>query len=242
MVGSRAPDDTGQVNASGTVIDPRDDQTPAARFDEFNADYIRRLIEHDVSVESHFATYFGDLLHIKLRKYVRSSDIANEVRQETLFRVLKALREGELKQPERLGSYVNSVCRNVLYERFRDKDRYLQLEGNSEQLPDNRIDLDAPLVNEERRRLVVSVLTDFSDRDRQLFRMILLDGVDKADACKQLAVSEEYYRVLRHRALLRFREKLEIGAPCTPRLLKLWSSVKRLPYPIHHRERYSDGA
>ena len=241
-MGSRAPVDTEQVNSSGTAIDARDDQTPLARFDDFSADYIRRLIEHDVAIESHFVTYFGDLLAIKLRRYVRSSDIANEVRQETFFRVLKALRAGELKQPERLGAFVNSVCRNVLCERFREKSRCLQLEENSEQLADNRIDLDAPLVNEERRRLVASTLADFSDRDRQLFHMILLDGVDKADACKQLGVSEEYYRVLRHRALLRFREKLETGAPCTPRLLKLWSSVKRVRYPIHHRERYSDGA
>jgi RNA polymerase sigma-70 factor, ECF subfamily len=241
MVGSRAPDDTGQVNASGASNGETQNQAPPVHSDVFNADYIRRLIEHDVSVEHHFVTYFGDLLAMKLRGRVRSADTLNEVRQETFFRVLQALRKGELKQPERLDAYVNAVCNNVLLERFRDDGRHLQLEENSERWSDNRIDLDAPLVSQERRRLVESILAELSDRDRQLLRMILFEGVDKSEACKRLDVNEDYFRVVRHRAVQRFREKLEKGTTPATRIQKLWVSVKRFPYPIHNTVRCPDG-
>jgi RNA polymerase sigma-70 factor (ECF subfamily) len=66
---------------------------------------------------SHFASYFGDLLYLKLRVRLRSIELIEDICQETLTRVLEILREGPgVERPERFGAFVNGVCNNVMRE------------------------------------------------------------------------------------------------------------------------------
>jgi len=191
-------------------------------FHGFSEDYVRRLIEGDRSIEGHFTAYFSELLSIKLRSRVRSRDAMEDVRQETFTRVFQTLRQkGGLEHPERLGAFVNSVCNNVLFEKFRQEARHPQMNEGAEDWPDSRINLDAPLINQERRRLVESVLAELPKRDRDLLRMIYLDEAGKAEACQRLGVSQDYLRVLLYRAMTRFREKLAQRRPPPPELLYL---------------------
>src|ERR1700722_8382893 len=81
----------------------------------FDQDYVNRLTQGDVETERHFTHYFGELLVIKLRSRLHSSQSVEDVRQETFLRVLRVLRnKGGIRNPERLGGFVNSVCENVL--------------------------------------------------------------------------------------------------------------------------------
>ncbi|HYM11098.1 MAG TPA: sigma-70 family RNA polymerase sigma factor [Bryobacterales bacterium] len=178
-------------------------------FRTFDKDYVQRLAQGDRVVQDHFAAYFGELLYIKLRGRVRSSDAIDDIRQETFKRVLQAAsREGGIEQPERLGAYVVSVCNKVVSEGSRNGAKHIQTGQEMDARADSRIDLDAPLVNRERRRVVEDVLAKLSRGDQKLLRMIFLDEKNKAEACRQLGVGEDYLRVLLHRAKSRFRKKL----------------------------------
>ena len=219
---------------------------PSARLANshaFDEDYVRRLAEGDRSVEDHFIAYFGELLTIKLRARLRSRAMIEEIRQETFVRVFQALRKGSVQHPERLGGFVHAVCNNVLFEQFRYEKRHPPMSSESDDLPDHRIDLDAPLISEERSRLVESVLAKLSNRDREMLRLIL-GGVDQAEACQRLGVRESYLRVLLHRAKSRFRDKLaESGASAVERPVSgnQQDPVKRRGYAVHYTMRYSDG-
>jgi RNA polymerase sigma factor (sigma-70 family) len=70
---------------------------------------------------------------------------------------------------------------------------------------DDRVDLEASLVTEQRRRQVNSILEELPERDRELLRMFFLEEHDKSEICKRFKVREDYLRVLLHRAKLRFR-------------------------------------
>ncbi len=170
-------------------------------------EYIRLLVEGDPFVEDHFATYFGELLLIKLRGRLRSRDAIDDIRQETFARVLRKLHNGGLRDPEKLGAFVNSVCDRVLMEWFRDQGRCQPADILSGDPPDIRIDLDAPLVNEDRKRLVGDILAELLDRDRELLRSLFLEEHAKAEVCERMGVSEAYLRVLVCRAMSRFRKK-----------------------------------
>lgn len=211
------------------------------RFDE---DYVRRLAEGDRFVEDHFTAHFGELLYIKLRGRVRSREVIEDVRQETFLRVLQAVRErGGLEHPERLGAFVNSVCNHVLFEKFREQGRYIPINPGSDDWPDSRIDLDAPLIDEERSNVVEGVLAELSKRDRELLRMVL-DGVEAAEACLRLGVDEDYLRVLLHRAKLRFRKKLAKRRGPARARCGCWvqrDAVKQNRCAVHYTVRYSDG-
>jgi len=209
---------------------------------EFDEGYVRRLAEGDRQVEEHFTCYFGDLLTIKLRARVRLQSMIEDVRQETFRRVLQVLRQGGLEHPERLGAFVNSVCNHVLSEAFRKEARYTPIGGAD--WVDQRINLNEPLIDEDRRRLVESVLGELSKRDRELLRMVFFEEKSQEEVGERLGVGETYARVLLHRAKSRFRDRLARGQWSAAERLVLWirrAPVKRSAGAVQYSVRYSNG-
>src|SRR3954464_8629246 len=87
----------------------------------FDALYLERLRAGDSDTERHFCGYFNDLIRLK----VRSRGLAaafDDIRQETLLRVLRTLRSADgLRDPGALGAFVNAVCGNVMLETGRSR-------------------------------------------------------------------------------------------------------------------------
>jgi len=176
----------------------------ARQFHSFDQNYLRRLANGDPVVEHHFSSYFGDLLLLRLRARIRSPQLIEDIRQETLLRVLRIVRKAGVEQPDRFGAFVSGVCSNVVMELLRGEMRHEWSAFNFEPA-DDRVDLEAPLVNQQRRRQVDRILEELPERDRQLLRMVFLEECDKSEICKRFKVREDYLRVLLHRAKLRFR-------------------------------------
>ncbi len=174
------------------------------QFHSFDEEYLRRLAAGDAAVERHFSSYFGELLSLKLRVRIRSYQLIEDIRQETLLRVLQTVRKKGVEHPERFGAFVSAVCNNVLLELVRGEMRHETPESEFE-VVDDSVDLDAPLISQQRRRQVDSVLQELPQKDRDLLRMFFLEERDKADLCKRFDVGEDYLRVLLHRAKSRFR-------------------------------------
>lgn len=181
----------------------------------FNEEYLRRLMAGDAATEQHFTTYFTDHLRIKLRSRLRSSQMIDDVRQETFLRVLRGIREARsVEHPERLGAYVNAVCNNVLLESYRSQNRYAGVAYDPpEQVDDSWRPTDA-FVNEERKRQIRTVLEDMPEKERRLLRGLYLEDRDKDELCRDFGVDREYLRVMLHRAKNRFRTILikQLGA------------------------------
>jgi RNA polymerase sigma-70 factor (ECF subfamily) len=176
-------------------------------FHQFDEEYLRRLAAGDKLVSDHFSVYFGELLSLKLRNRVRSPQLAEDVRQETLARVLLIVRrKGGVEHPERFGAFVNAVANNVLLELSRAEHRHDPLaEGIDPRDPS--ADLDAALVSGECKRQVREVLAELPAKDRDILRWLFLEGKDRAEISARLAVDEEYLRVLLYRAKDRFRAR-----------------------------------
>ena len=175
-------------------------------FFSFDADYLQRLRDRDFQTEQHFVAYFGKLLLIKLRSRLRSSSAVEDIRQETFVRVLKTLRaDAGIRNPERLGAFVNSVCNNVLQEFYRSSARAAPLDENTEDPTDKTIDLDGMLMTKQTREQVRQILARLPEKDRQLLRAIFLEERDKNEVCRELGVNRDYLRVLLHRAKQSFR-------------------------------------
>ena len=168
----------------------------------FDAEYVRRLIHSDPETESDFVAYFGELLAIKLRSRLRAPEVIQDVAQETFLRVLRTLRQSGIDNPEALGSFVNSVCTNVLFEAYRAQSRVADPIDDrvSEEIP-----ADTALADEEERTQVRSVLSELPEKDRRILRWLFFDERDKGEVCRVLQVDREYLRVLVHRAKQRFR-------------------------------------
>jgi len=178
------------------------------QFESFDAAYTARLRAADAPTLEHFASYFGELIQLKLRSRVDSREVAEDLRQETFTRVLAALKaEGGLHHADRLGAFVNSVCNNVLLEYYRSRGRTDSLESHEENHP---IPSDAPdalsrVLSQDEVGAVRRILAKLGERDRELLRAIFLEERDKDEVCRELGVGREYLRVLLHRAKQSFK-------------------------------------
>lgn len=178
------------------------------QFVAFDALYLERLQRGDPRTERHFASYFGELIRIKLRSRLDSPDAIEDVRQETFARVLSLVRTDDgIRQPERLGALVNSVCNLVLLEHYRSNRRF---EARIDDEPEHALiaeeDADTGSYDaQEAERVVRKILEDMTERDRRLLQSVLLEERDKDEVCSELGLSREYLRVLVHRAKLSFK-------------------------------------
>ncbi|HTC94664.1 MAG TPA: sigma-70 family RNA polymerase sigma factor [Terriglobales bacterium] len=176
----------------------------------FDEAYFKRLRAGDPATCDHFVAYFNQLLLIKLRSRLRSPQAIEDVRQETFARVLTSLRnEGGIRNPASLGSFVNSVCNNVLLEHYRSSSRNLYLEDNPVDPPDKRINMDEMLITEQTQRYVREILDQLSKKDRRILHAIFIEEKHKDHVCQEFGVNRDYLRVLLHRAKQSFRARYE---------------------------------
>lgn len=177
------------------------------QFHSFDEAYVERLRAGDFRTQEHFRVYFSALIQVKLRSRLQSREAIKDVRQETFARFYVALREGKIVHPERLGSFVNSICNNVLREHYRASARHGSLDDDDEQkeFPSPVLDPLAMFTAREIQQNVREILEQLSERDRRLLREIFLEERDKDEVCRDFGVDREYLRVLLHRAKQSFK-------------------------------------
>lgn len=172
----------------------------------FDANYMELLRRGDRATQDHFVGYFSKLLRIKLRSRKLPAHLIQDVMQETFLRVLVAVRTGEVRHPERLGAYVNSVCKNILLEYYRLMAREQSVELEAADGPDAAADLEARVIGNERTESVRAILRELPPVDAEVLRGMLLER-DKDEVCRDLDVTREYLRVLLHRAIRSFKTR-----------------------------------
>lgn len=177
-------------------------------FQAFDSSYVQRLRAGDRDTENHFVTYFGKLIELKLRSRVSSHHAIDDVTQETFTRCLQLVRsEGGIRNPERLGPIVNSICNHVLSEHFRSGRRIEPLEDQpAERFVARDPDALSLVISDDTRRTVRNVLQKLPERDRAILRGLFLEDREKDDLCREIGVTRDYIRVLLHRAKQSFRE------------------------------------
>jgi RNA polymerase sigma-70 factor (ECF subfamily) len=171
----------------------------------FDKEYVDRLRGGDPATEQHFVSYFGQILGIMLRARRLPPERVDDVRQETFARVLVTLRRDGVRQPERFGAFVNSICKNVLHENIRESYKSQPLETGHLEPPDKIIDLERSLISSQTKEQVRTILDEMGQRDRELLRAIFLEEGDKDEVCRRFGVDRDYLRVRLHRAKERFR-------------------------------------
>jgi len=179
----------------------------ALQFESFDAGYIEDLCAGDPGTEEHFVGYFTELLHLKLRSRLQSRHAIEDVRQETFARVLAVLRkEGSLRQPERLGAFVNTVCNNVLLEHYRSSSRSQSIDEEGQPEPAaTGMDVMDYVAAKQLRAKVHEILMDLPSRDRELLKAVFIEERDRDEVCRDFAVDREYLRVLLYRAKQEFK-------------------------------------
>jgi len=191
------------------------------QFETFDSAYVERLRSGDFPTQEHFVAYFSRLIHLKLRSRLRSPQDIEDVRQETFVRVFAALHKDQgIREPERIGAFVNAVCANVLRERYRLPSGEPLEDGHAE-IPDKGVDVIDVIAFKQTQEKVREILEELPERDRRIIREIFIEERDKDDICRDYGVNRDYLRVLLHRAKRSFKShylgKISSNAPARQR-------------------------
>lgn len=176
----------------------------------FDEAYLIGLRDSDPEVETNLVNTLSRPLWVKLHARLRSPQLIEDARQETLLRVFAYFRSGKtLENPASLPGFVLAVCNNVCHELLRSHTRHEQMPIVDLEPRDKSANPEQQVVSEEQKQVVTSVLNHLSMKDRQVLKRVFLDEADKDDVCHELGIDRGYLRLVVHRAKGRFRAALQ---------------------------------
>jgi RNA polymerase sigma-70 factor (ECF subfamily) len=163
--------------------------------------------------ETEIADRFRERLRLFAVRRLNDAAAAEDVAQETLRRVVDAVRASRIVNPAAFPAFVFQTARHICQQQYRSAER----EGRALHRLHNDTDAQGPaapdpltaLVAEERASRVRDALGDLSPSDRELLRMLYHEEHQTAGVASRLGVTPEAVRVRRHRALKRLGELLD---------------------------------
>lgn len=148
---------------------------------------------------------FGSRVHHLAQRELRARDLADDARNETFLRVITALRQGRLRIPGSLASFVLQTTRYVIYETLRHE-RRPRHEPLDERLVASLKAPSAEVFDVAVADAVRQTIDGLSSRDRAFLRMYYYEELPTADIARRLGIDAERVRLIKSRALARFRD------------------------------------
>ena len=158
--------------------------------------------ERDTAAEAEICRRLGPRIRLYGLKHLRQEAAAADLMQDVLVMVLQKLREGAVREPERLVSFVLGTARQMVVDGRRSgrrRDRILEafpvdLVPPDEEAPD-------PLDTERLGRCLGAL----PERERAVLVMTFYDDRSADAVGSELGLSAGNVRVIRHRGLERLR-------------------------------------
>jgi RNA polymerase sigma-70 factor (ECF subfamily) len=164
--------------------------------------------------EELFGAYYRGVLLIATAR-TRDPEAARDLAQEVFVAVLKALREGCLREAEKLPAFIQGTARNLINNFLRSRVRRSECELDERDLesPDPVEDLESA----ERQRLVRREIDLCDPVDRQILVSSLIEGRSLAEIARQLNMSHEAVRARKSRLVKKITERFAgLSQKCGP--------------------------
>ena len=168
-----------------------------------------RIREGDRDAESEFVVRFQRRIRVFLAGRTRDRQLAEEVNQDVMMALLCALRDGRVREPEMLSSFVYGVARNHLNDHLRKRAR--EKVGS---LPEG-LDVPAPPVDHEEQQRYQTAereIAKLDQDDRTILTMTLVDGLKPGEIASSLRLTSEVVRQRKSRALKKLANRLGFGS------------------------------
>ena len=141
-------------------------------------------------------------------RHLRDADAAADLMQHVMALTLERLRNGGLREPERVLSFVLGACRmTVIDQRRAERRRAELLERYADDLPVADIHV-APRLDHAR---VADCLDRLPERERSVLVMTFYDDQPSDAVAGQLGLTAGNVRVIRHRGIDKLRRCVESG-------------------------------
>jgi len=171
---------------------------------------LARLIQaRDAGSEEELVRLFYPHLRAMAASRLGDQESARDIAQEALWAVVSALRQGQLREPEKLPAFVVGTGRNLInnFVRNRAKQPAPLTLGFDEAIipsPDSGQG-ESALEKEERTDVVLRALEELKELDRTILFLTLSEGLKPQEIALETGLKPEVVRVRKSRALRRLR-------------------------------------
>jgi RNA polymerase sigma-70 factor (ECF subfamily) len=166
---------------------------PATEGTEAEAELCRRL---------------GPRIRLYGLRHLRDAAAADDLAQEVLLLTLERLRSGRVREPERLASFVLGASRLVARNQRRGQGRRRALLDRDPGAFTSSTELDTLRLDEDRLR---GCLERLAERERAVLVLTFYAERPSADIARELSLTPENVRTVRHRAFARLRDCVQGG-------------------------------
>lgn len=172
---------------------------------ETPADLVAKAGAGEREAEQALCQRFAPAVRAFARRRLRRVDAIEEFTQDVLLLLVEALRAGRVEQGERIGGFVLGICRNLAFDRARQRERRealwqaygVALEAVSVQAVESEPYEVAHLED---------CLSQLSRRAREVVRLGFVEARDHEEVAAALDISPQNARVMRHRTLATLRD------------------------------------
>src|SRR5262245_15498300 len=160
----------------------------------------------DSAAESELYRRLAPRVRLYGLRHLREPHAAADLVQQVMLMTLERLRAGEVREPERIASFVLGACRMTVIEMKRGsrrRDALLETWGGAEEA----YDAPEPLVLDPGR--LAACLQSLSERERSVVVLTFFSESPAEQVGAELGLAAGNVRVVRHRALGRLRACME---------------------------------
>ena len=157
----------------------------------------------DAAAEAELYRLLAPRVRLYGRRHLRDDEEAHDLMQQVMVMAIEKLRAGELREPDRIASFVFGACRMVTWEMRRGERRreaLLEKYGPDLEIADIAV---PPRLDEAR---VSACLQRLAERERTVLLLTFYEDQPAEQVGTAMGLSEGNVRVIRHRALQRLRD------------------------------------
>ena len=189
---------------------------------------VSRIRRGDQEATADLYRIFARGIRVYLLRRLGSQEMDDKVHDIFLV-VVQAIRRGNLREPERLMGFVRTIVRCEVAGYIHDAvhRRREQTEvGSDLRLVDHALTPEENAIQQQRWKLVLSILRHMSSRDREILTRFYLQEQPLRQICEEMRLTDTQFRLLKSRAKARFAE---VGKK------KLQRPILGVPVPIENR-------
>ena len=166
---------------------------------------VARVQAGDPAAENELVSTYRRAVLLITSVRTRDREAARDLTQETLLAVLQAVRQGKVRDAQKLSAFVHGTARNIINNYLRSKARRPECDLESVMEPSaNPV---ADIESAERQRLIRRELENFGDTDQQILLLSLVDGHSLVEVAERMRLSHDAVRARRSRMIRKITKK-----------------------------------
>lgn len=188
-----------------------------ARNYERWAELVDRIRSGDSTATEELYHYFSRGVRLLLYRQLGPEHIDDRV-HDLFLTVLESIRNGQLREPERLLGFIRTIVRrhtaNAIMDSVEQRRGQLDIDEQWALAAETR-NPEQNVIQRERIELIRGTLAELGERDREILTRFYLHEQPAAQICEEMGLNETQFRLLKSRAKARFgasgRKKMQSG-------------------------------